>query len=57
MGEGVSKNNKQADKPDPYAQAQDAAHTNQSQASCPYEYYTPEGEQWVMGFQDGGGTD
>jgi len=43
--------------PDPYAQGQDAAHTNKSQCDCPYDYSTPEGEQWVQGYQDGGGED
>ena len=42
---------------DPYAQGVEAAHTNQSQAHCPYGYDTPEGEQWVQGYLDGGGTD
>ena len=42
---------------DYYAQGQDAAHTNQSAADCPYNFSSPEGEQWLLGYQDGGGTD
>jgi hypothetical protein len=40
----MSKTKKKSEKPDPYAEGQDAAHTNRSQADCPYNFSTPEGE-------------
>lgn len=42
---------------DPYAEGMDAAHKGQSAATCPYEYNTREGQDWLIGFEDGGGDD
>ena len=40
-----------------YEMGVDAAHSGKSAADCPFEYETPEGEKWMLGYQEGGGTD
>jgi len=42
---------------DPYAEGMEAAHSGQSAAHCSYQYGTHEGDEWLRGFQDGGGND
>jgi ribosome modulation factor len=41
----------------PYMQGFDAAHYGKMVADCPYEYNTPEGAEWLAGYQDGGGDE
>jgi hypothetical protein len=53
----MSKKPKVIEKVDPYEEGVEAAHSNRSQADCPYSFSSPEGEQWVQGYQDGGGID
>lgn len=44
-----------ADSADAYNGGLEAAQCGQSAATCPYEYSSKEGEQWLAGHQDGGG--
>lgn len=45
------------DDKDPYAEGLEAAESGLSSATCPYEYDTPDGDEWLKGYQDGGGDD
>lgn len=42
---------------DPYAEGMEAAHSGKHAADCPYGFSTPDGEEWLKGFEDGGGDD
>jgi ribosome modulation factor len=42
---------------DYYNEGLEAAHDGKLAATCPYEYDSPKGMQWMAGFYDGGGDD
>ncbi len=42
---------------DPYVEGINAAHTNQTAAECPYAYGSTEGQNWIKGYTDAGGTE
>lgn len=42
---------------DPYAEGMDAAHKGGMAAECPYDYSSADGQEWMRGFEDGGGDD
>jgi hypothetical protein len=45
------------EKQDYYAEGNDAAHSGQHAADCPYEFSSPEGEEWLKGFWENGGEE
>ncbi len=42
---------------DAYAEGVDAAHSGKCAADCPYDAGTLQYDEWLQGYQDGGGTD
>ncbi len=53
----MTKQRKPKPKRDPYTEGVEAAHTNKMAADCPYSFSSPSGEQWLKGYEDGGGTE
>lgn len=42
---------------DYYEEGNDAAHTGKTAADCPYKFDSPEGEEWLKGYYENGGSD
>jgi ribosome modulation factor len=48
---------KTKDKRDAYEEGNEAAHSNKSAADCPYNFSTKDGQDWLKGYEENGGTD
>lgn len=54
---GVSRQGEVMSQADAYEEGWEAAQAGKMAADCPYSYDSPQGEQWMLGYQNGGGDE